>query len=511
METLDVLGRAFGSWVVTATLWTAVLLVGALVADRLLRRFVSPTGRMLLFAVVFARLALPGDFATPLGFAPAIEHATLTLPEPSAPVVEAPSLGTTTTMPAGSSEVPWGILVLSVYAIGVVVLAIAFGVAHRRLRNDVVRHGRDRELPDGAPVLEHDCIGPLALAGRVVIPRVLFEQLDPRELQAIARHERAHLRHRDPVLVVTLAALCILAWPVLPIWIAAARIRFLMELRADAAAVHGLDATGRNAYRKVMLRVAAIGWRTPALAAGFGPVAALEARLGALSSAPKGPLWVQVGTTAILGAAFLCCAARGESEVDDETDAAAIASTHTEIERTLPPCTVPVLGADQEPTDPKLVAASARLRSELTGADPESVEAVSRRVLDEADRLGLRRVRAEARVVLARHLAARQAYDEAQQQLEDAAWDAASSSHDGIAAVATSELVAVLLTKGDPDGAFAWKRHHDAAHRRIAGDAPLPGDASMLRALIAHHEAAGDHDEARELQSRLAHVLATCR
>jgi beta-lactamase regulating signal transducer with metallopeptidase domain len=499
---LDAFGRDLAAWILAANVWTAVVLVAVLLADRVLRRVVSPTGRMLLFAIVFARLLVPMDFASPLGLAPAVESASLLLPE----VAAAPAMSSTsptssiTTEP--TRELAWGLAVIVVYAIGMLALGIAFAQAHGRLRRTLVEGGRERDVPGGPPVIEHGSAGPFALGGRVVIPRRLFRELAPHELHAVARHERAHLRHRDPLLVACLTALCVIAWPIVAVWIAAHRIRFLIELRADATAIADLDAAGRDAYRRVVLRVAALGWRTPMHATGFGPVTSLEARLAALGGIPKGPLWLQLGTTATIATAVLCCAARGESEPEES------APTHAEPANPEPDvaCAIPIRGVEHEPTDPALVEASKRLRSQLATVDSA---AAASRIVEEASRLGLRRVRAEARLVLGQHLAASGAREDAKEQLGEAAWDAASAGHDGIAAVAASELVTLLLAMGDADAALAWHTHHVAARRRVAGDGPLPREDRMLVALIAHYEARGEPQP--ELQARLDRVREACK
>jgi hypothetical protein len=245
--------------------------------------------------------------------------------------------------------------------------------------------------------------------------------------------------------------------------------------------------------------VAALGWRTPMHAAGFGPVASLEARLAALGGIPRGPLWLQLGTTATIAAAVLCCSARGEPEES--------APTQAEPTRAEPDvaCAIPIRGLEHEPTDPALVTASAQLRDELARADSS---ADASRIVEQASRLHLPRVHAEARLVLGQHLAASGAHDDAEEHLGEAAWLSASSGHDGIAAVATSKLVALLLATGDADSALAWHRHHVAARRRVAGDAPLPHEDRMLAALIAHHEARGEPQP--ELQARLARAREVC-
>lgn len=497
---LDALGRELAAWLLAANVWTAVVLVAVLLADRLLRRVLSPTGRMLLFAIVFARLLVPMDFASPFGLAPAVETTSLVLPEVDTGPASFSTSPASTVGTEAPRELAWGVAVLIAYAIGVLALGTAFAQAHRRLRRTLVEGGRERDVPGGPPVIEHRSAGPFALGGRVVIPRRLFRELAPHELHAVARHERAHLRHRDPVLVAALTALCVIAWPIVAVWIVAHRIRFLVELRADASAIAGLDAAGRDAYRRVVLRVASLGWRTPMHAAGFGPVASLEARLAALGGIPKGPLWLQLGTTTAIAAAVLCCAARGEPEES--------AATHAEPANADPEpdiaCAIPIRGLEHEPTDPALVRASAQLREQLARVDSS---AAASRIVEEASRRRLPRVHAEARLVLGQHLAASGAREDAQRELAEAAWSAASSGHDGIAAAAAGELVTLHLASGTPDEALAWHRHHVAARRRV-GDVPFPREEQMLVALIGHHESKGEPQP--ELQARLERVREAC-
>jgi hypothetical protein len=508
VELFDAWGRGLGAWVVETTVWTVLVLGGVLLLDRGVRRWLSPGGRMVLFALVFVRLVLPGDFSSSLGLLPAVETGALVLPDVYAAATEAAAARGTVS--AGSevarTGLPWGVSVLGVYAVGVLLLGSAIGLAHLRLRRRVRAGGKPRELPGGLTVLEHETAGPLAVGGEIVIPRRLFAELDPVQLRAVVDHERAHLRHRDPWIATGLATACVLAWPVLPVWVAARRIRFLMELRADAAAVTG---SGTAGYRRVMLRMAAMGWKTEALSPGFGPVAALEARLAALGSTGLGPVWLQLVATAGVGAIVLCCVGRGEPEAKTVA-AVAEAKQIKQIEPRAEACPVPLMGMDLEPTEPELVEASARLRAKLrtAGSHGRSAEAVAREVSDEAAALGLRRVRAEARFVLGQALAQRGAFEEAEEELEEAAWLGASMKHDGIAVIAAGELVTLGLRTGRREDALAWYRHHVAAYKRIRAGAPLPNEARMLEALIAHFEAIGETREVPELRKRLAVVRA---
>ena len=122
------------------------------------------------------------------------------------------------------------------------------------------------------------------------------------------------------------------------------------------------------------------------------------------------------------------------------------------------------------------------------------------------DELDLPRVRAEARLVHGQQLFAAGAFEHAEDELEEAAWEAAAHEHDGIATMASGELVTLLLAKGDAEQALAWHRHHIAARKRV-GDAPLPNEERMLVALIAQR-AATDPDDT--LQDRLTTVRHAC-
>ena len=499
MVAVDEFGRALVSWVGVTSLWATAVLAAVLVIDRLGRRWLSPGARMLLYAVVFVRVVLPVDFASPLGLLPAQEQGSLILPQVTAVATAAPATVVAATEPVATGW-PWGVLVVALYALGVAGIALALIVTQVRLHRSLDA-GRRRSVDGGPEVFEHATAGPLAVVGKVVIPRRLFDALEPPELRAVVRHERAHLRHGDPWVASVLAAACALLWPVVPVWIAARRIRFLMELRADRAAVAGLDRAGRKTYRAVMLRLASMRWRAPMLSPAFGPVAALEARLAALGGPGWGPVWIQGLSALVIGGVMLCCAGHGEpdeaplqaqAEVDVEEPEGAKARV----------CPIPLRGVDNEPTDPEKVRLSARLRAELHDAAGDL--AATQRVVKLARAEGLYRVEAEARLIAGQMLFANGDYAAAESTLEDAAWLSASRNHDGMAVATTVELVSLLLTAGDVEQAMAWRRHSQAAQKHVGSD-PLPNEARMLRLLIEHLP-----EEAAELQARLEVVEAAC-
>jgi len=184
--------------------------------------------------------------------------------------------------------------------------------------------------PAGAPcpVMQHDELGPMVVglvAPRIVLPRQLLAPGEERTLSCVVRHEAAHVRRRDPWLSLALELLAVVAWPVVPLWVATARVRQLVELACDEAALHGADANERRRYGHALLDMA--GWRSLAVAPlgagelGFGST--LRARIEAL--APQRP-WPRAAQGVMLVAAtvtlFAACgsAATGAPVAAPEDD-----------------------------------------------------------------------------------------------------------------------------------------------------------------------------------------------
>src|SRR6202034_2748648 len=94
------------------------------------------------------------------------------------------------------------------------------------------------------------------------------------------------LRRHDAWLSAAMQLVAIAAWPVVPLWLAIARVRQLVELACDEAAVAGADATERRRYGHALLDIAA--WRSVDLAPfGAGELhfgSTLRARIEALAS-----------------------------------------------------------------------------------------------------------------------------------------------------------------------------------------------------------------------------------
>jgi hypothetical protein len=123
----------------------------------------------------------------------------------------------------------------------------------------------------------------------------------------------AHLRRLDTWLSTAMHALTIVAWPILPAWFAARRVRHLMELACDENALAGCDAAARRHYGHALLDVAELrafgGSSAGAGELHFGNT--LRARIEALASQRHWPLAAQALVASC--SAFVLFAACGGS------------------------------------------------------------------------------------------------------------------------------------------------------------------------------------------------------
>lgn len=115
----------------------------------------------------------------------------------------------------------------------------------------------------GVKVLVSDCDGP-ALIGlwrpAIVIPRWAMN-CGAQSISLMLRHEREHLRARDPMLI-HLAAVAVLAMPWNPaVWWMASRLKLAVELDCDSrvmrAAIGATERDDAGAYGELLLTVAA--------------------------------------------------------------------------------------------------------------------------------------------------------------------------------------------------------------------------------------------------------------
>jgi Zn-dependent protease with chaperone function len=302
---LESFGRALVERFGLLNLWTALLLGGALVLDLALSRRMRASLRIALYAPLALRIVLPLDWSLGLTTGPRVATVFAPLLRLEATSAEAP---------AGHAPA-WYALAAVLYSAVATLLAVRAIGARIRLDRALAeaRPVSDLHAAVPCPVVEHDHLGPMAvglLAPLVVIPSRLFVAGEEHALACVLRHEATHLRRRDAWLSAAMQLLAVTAWPVLPLWIAIARVRQLMELACDDAALTGADEIERRRYGHALLDMAE--WRlvtTAPFGAGelhFGST--LRARVDALVSQRHWPLGAQAIALSFASIAlFIAC------------------------------------------------------------------------------------------------------------------------------------------------------------------------------------------------------------
>jgi beta-lactamase regulating signal transducer with metallopeptidase domain len=282
-------GGALVQRVGALNVWTGALFAGALLLDRALARRTRASWRIALYAPVAARVLLPLDWSFGIAPSPAVDAFV-------APVarISAGAAG------LGAAHPSWHSVLAVVDVVVMAALALHAVVARVRLARALEGARPTRAIVFGAPcpVLEHDELGPMVVglfAPRIVLPSRLLASGEEHALACVLRHEAAHLRRGDAWLSLVMQVLTVVAWPVAPLWLAAARVRRLIELACDEAALEGADASERRRYGHALLDMAE--WRPLAvvpIAAGelhFG--SSLRARIEALASQRQWPITAQ--------------------------------------------------------------------------------------------------------------------------------------------------------------------------------------------------------------------------
>jgi beta-lactamase regulating signal transducer with metallopeptidase domain len=289
--------------------WTALLLSGALAVDRLVGRRARASWRIALYAPVFLRIAIPLDWSLLPANAPQVEmiFAPLLVPAIGAKVEVPQELGT-----------PWYAIAAALYfaiaAILVARLVAAEAKLERALRE--AKPASDHEPGIEFPILEHPELGPMVVGlwePRIVVPASLLVAAQKDALARVLRHEGAHLRRRDPWLMMAMHVGTVIAWPILPLWIAAKRVRHLMELACDEAALRGFSDDERRQYGHTLLDLAerhTLG-DLPLGTGGLHFGSTLRARIEALAAERHWPLGVQA--IVVVGAAIVLVVACGGS------------------------------------------------------------------------------------------------------------------------------------------------------------------------------------------------------
>jgi beta-lactamase regulating signal transducer with metallopeptidase domain len=304
---IDHLGQWLTSWLLPVNLWSAVLLAGALAVDRALATRSRASLRMALYAPIALRVIVPFSWSIlPLRVA---GGATIFTPVPDLPAFAR-------TAPAVAHGMSVSRAVAAVYLLVILGLAVRALVRRLWLARALASASPVASVDAPCAVLRHESLGPMVaglLSPRVVLPEGLLQPANRSALTHVLRHETAHIRRRDPWFSAAIEALTILAWPVAPVWIAAWRVRHLIELACDELALAGAGAAERRLYGHTLLDLAEI--RLPGShAAGalhFGR--SLRERIEALASRRHWAYPVQAVAVGSAAVALAACSSVGVS------------------------------------------------------------------------------------------------------------------------------------------------------------------------------------------------------
>ena len=247
------------AWLWTGSLALVVLIPLAWGASRLLRRFSGAPAAYLAWTLPLAAL-IPMEFlGSFLPTAPAMTVAS----EPFA-VMAMSEAGST----AGAVTVSW--LLPGIWLAGVMALATYFGLRHGRFlaRLRCGERAPAREEPAttvGLPAwvrvrYSTTCPGPMVVG---VLPPTLwlpanFHQAPAEQREMMLAHERAHLRHGDPLWLLTALVFTCLFWFHPLVHAAWFRFRSDQELAADAAVITARSRVDRRGYAHTLCRTAGL-------------------------------------------------------------------------------------------------------------------------------------------------------------------------------------------------------------------------------------------------------------
>jgi TonB family protein len=299
-EMLAGLGSALAVWLAPINIWTGLVLVAAFAADRLLERRVQAAWRVALFAAVGIRLFLPIGWQSPLGWLSWRAAGVVTGGDPEvqiATVTGATPAGDTWSALLGGAYVLVALVLLGRWLTSRWFLRLALQTTHPAPPALVSRAG-------GCRVEVHSTLGPLvagALRPRIVIPESLLWSPDQATLDSMLKHEIAHVRRRDGLLLMIVDLLSIAFWPVVPVWIAARRIRVLVETACDERALVDADGRQRRRYAETLLALADPD------AAGLAFGSHVGNRIRALRWRKRWPAWAQLGCASGLVVALVAC------------------------------------------------------------------------------------------------------------------------------------------------------------------------------------------------------------
>jgi biopolymer transport protein ExbD len=212
---------------------------------------------------------------------------------------------------------------LTVYVLGMLGLLALWGLQRWRLYRQLRDARLVRHDLGGVPVFEHATLGPL-VAGivrpRIVMPAALLAASPADDLALMLAHEAAHVRRRDHLLLPLVQLLTIVAWPVLPLWLAARQVRGLVELACDEQVLAGRSGEQRRRYGELLVSLSTGDLLVSAHAPSFGWE--LRTRVRALKRVRRWQTSVQTALVAGIGAVLLACSGPPAEPAEDATASA---------------------------------------------------------------------------------------------------------------------------------------------------------------------------------------------
>ncbi len=259
---LAALGRVVADWVLWMSVWTALLFVAARAVDALTQKRVSPGWRALLYGVLLVRVLLPVRWAAPFGVASIVGTGDASAPTLAFLSATLPSASIAATPAAATLASAWPVLIVPLYVLVAFVLCALWLRTRARIERTLGEPLRSGV--EDPPILTTDGYGPavVGLVGpRIAIPRALAESLPPEALAWVVRHERAHVRRHDHVVLTVVQMATLVLWPLLPVWFAASRVRALIELACDRTTLEGSFPSERRSYQETLLMLASANTR----------------------------------------------------------------------------------------------------------------------------------------------------------------------------------------------------------------------------------------------------------
>lgn len=319
LHSLADFGQSLRDWCIATTISTALLLIVALIVDRLLSQRVAAAWRILLFIPVLLRILIPLDLNW------AVPFWTMSTPQDSiarqVSAFASASAPSVQSVPAASISM-WTAVFPVLYLIGVVSLLICW-YRDRCTLTRLVKHSRPHESSN--ELLISTSAGPIVagvMQPRIIIPAWLIAS---DALPLILAHERAHIARRDPVTAAVLRLFCTFAWPVLPAWIATSRIRALIEHACDDLALGPPASRHQESIMKYAQTLIEVADRSTHLPRSLAFGASLHSRIASLRPAHRWPRTLQVLLAGCVCSVLVACSvARPGASQSSESPARAM-------------------------------------------------------------------------------------------------------------------------------------------------------------------------------------------